>query len=83
MPQMRAPEVSILVACSETLRGEYGALDIWPDRPFDANSWVLPTEVIMEQWRNGEIASLHGGSTDRYTAQIHVNPDSVHNWLQE
>ena len=37
----------------------------------------------MEQWRTGEIGSQHGGQAGRDTAWLHVNPDSVHNWLQE
>ena len=166
MPQIRDPEVSILVACSETLREEYGELDIWVDSPFawiktrpsrqvgaigeklvsgylatkgfdvtrspdsdadrlvngvraeiklstlwkngsyrfqqlrdqnyefaiclgispfDAHCWVLPKPVIMKQWQigGGGIGSQHGGQAGRDTAWLHVNPGSVHGWLQE
>lgn len=164
MPQIKDPEVSILVACSETLREEYGELVLWegspfawikmrpsrqvgaigeklvsgylatkgfdvtrsPDReadrlvnglraeikfstlwkngsytfqqlrdqnynfviclgisPFDAHCWVLPKDVIMEKWRAGEIGPQHGGQAGRDTAWLHVNPNSIPDWLQE
>ena len=164
MSQISNPEVSILVACSETLREEYGELVTWegspfawikmrpsrqigaigeklvsgylatkgfdvtrsPDReadrlvngtraeikfstlwengsytfqqlrdqnykfviclgisPFDAHCWVLPKDVIMEKWKAGEIGPQHGGQAGQDTAWLHVNPNSVHGWLQE
>ena len=51
--------------------------------PFDAHCWVLPKDVIMEKWKLGEIGSQHGGRAGQDTAWLHVNPNSVHDWLQE
>lgn len=37
MPPIKDPEVSILAACSETLREEYGDLVVWTGSPF---AWI-------------------------------------------
>ena len=51
--------------------------------PGDVHCWVLPKEVIMEQWRIGGIRSQHGGQDGRDTAWLQVDPDNVQNWLRE
>lgn len=51
--------------------------------PGDAHCWVLPKEVIMEQWSIGGIQSQHGGQTGRDTAWLQVDPKNIQNWLRE
>ena len=51
--------------------------------PGNAHCWVLPKDVIMNQWRAGEITSQHGGRGGRDTAWLQVDPDNVQQWLRE
>lgn len=52
--------------------------------PFDAHCWVLPKDVILEQWNSGEgIKSQHGGQAGSDTAWLHVDPNDVPPWLMQ
>lgn len=48
--------------------------------PHDVHCWVLPKDVILEQWRLGKIGQ-HGGSEAKDTAWITVKPKSPQPWL--
>lgn len=51
--------------------------------PFDAHCWVLPKEVIMEQWGvQGGLQTQHGGRRGSDTAWLTVNPNKVQPWLR-
>ena len=49
--------------------------------PFDAHCWVLPKELILQQWSAGIISSQHGGRAGSDTAWLHVLPDAIPDWL--
>lgn len=51
--------------------------------PGNAHCWVLPKDVIMDQWRAGGITSQHRGQGGRDTAWLQVAPDNVPKWLRE
>lgn len=49
--------------------------------PSNVHCWVLPKEVILEQWRSGGIGSQHGGRQGTDTAWIEVDPNAPQTWL--
>ena len=50
--------------------------------PRDAHCWVLPKDVILSHWREGDIRTQHGGSTGRDTAWLSVDPNAIPQWLR-
>ena len=52
--------------------------------PLNAHCWVLPKEIILEQWNSGEgIKPQHGGQEGSDTAWLHVDPNDVPSWLTQ
>ena len=49
--------------------------------PHDVHCWVVSKQVIIEQWKSGEIDSQHGGSQGTDTAWLEVNPNAPQTWL--
>ncbi|MDE0327076.1 MAG: hypothetical protein OXN27_24385 [Candidatus Poribacteria bacterium] len=49
--------------------------------PYDVHCWILPKEVVMEQWRSGGIKSQHTGSGGTDTAWLSVDPNAPQVWL--
>lgn len=50
--------------------------------PFDAHCWVLPKQVIVEQWASGGLHSQHGGASGTDTAWLSVASDHAPEWLR-
>jgi hypothetical protein len=52
--------------------------------PFDAHCWVIPKQVLMEQWHTGGgLRSQHGGASGTDTAWLSVVPGKEPQWLSQ
>jgi len=51
--------------------------------PFDAHCWVLPKQLILDNWGTAPgLVSQHGGQTGSDTAWLSVDPNNVPEWLK-
>ena len=48
--------------------------------PFDAQSWVIPKEVLMDEPTG--VKSQHGGQAGTETKWLQVDPANLHPWLE-
>ena len=49
--------------------------------PFDAQSWVIPKEVLMDE--PAGVRAQHGGRGSTDTKWLQVDPSDLHPWLNE